>query len=446
MRPFEQDYQNKIQSIFQRFYQEKLMTAEEAIELVDAGDAIVLAAAGNEPKALTQALNTAKHFEDNRLYRMLAASPIIDQPRQTLKQYSFFLSGYDRKAMKEGKVELIPAHFSEVPAIIKRREKEVVLMSQVSPMDEKGYFSFGITAAYTTALLEEAKSIIVEVNENMPHTHGRGMRIHISQITALIEHNSPVMELPEIPISEKDLAIGRHVASIVKDGDTIQIGFGSIPNAVMQALGDKKNLGIHTEMLPSTAVKLFQEEVITNGNKTFGQNKFTTTLALGDRKLYDFMDNNPNIELLPVDYTNSLIELAKLDNLVSVNTTLEVDFLGQCNSEKLEHQYYSSTGGQADFAVGARLAKNGIGIVCLYSTAKDDTISRIVPHLHSGSPVSTSKNDVDIIVTEYGIAYLKGKSIPERVQALINVAHPNFRQQLLDEARKIGYFIDEMAV
>ncbi|MGF3225989.1 acetyl-CoA hydrolase/transferase family protein [Facklamia sp. P12932] len=426
-------------SQYQAIYDEKRRSVEELVAMIEPGEGIVLAAAGSEPLLITQALNNAKQLKGNRLYRMLSMSPVVNLAKDQLKQFTFFLSGLDRKAMRNTDVDLIPSHFSEIPAIIKQREPEPVMISQASPMDEDGYFSFGLTAAYTPCTVEFAKKVFLEVNENMPHTHGEGMRIHISEVTAFVESSEDVVELPDIELSDKDRKIGEYVGDIIEDGSTIQIGFGTIPNAVMNALSHKKNLGIHTEMLLSSIVDLYNNKVITNEEKPVGKHRFSTTLALGNRRLYDFIDNNEDVEILPVNFINNIVELAKIENLVSVNTTLEIDFLGQCNSEQLEDFYYSGTGGQSDFAVGARIAANGVGIVCLYSTAKDDTISRIVPHLHSGSPVSTSKNDIEIVVTEYGVAHLKGKSIQERVQALIEVAHPKFRDGLREEAIKLGY-------
>ena len=420
-------------------YESKKLSKDQVNALIEPGDAIILPAAGTEPMVITPELNNATHFKGNRLYRMLALTPVIDLPEDQLKQYSFFLSGADRKAMRQGIVDLIPGHFSEIPAILKEREKEPILIVQASPMNEEGYFSFGITSGYTTSVAKYAKKIILEVNKNMPFVHGQDMKVHIKDIAGFVETEVPLPELPEVELSESEIAIGKTVADIVSDGDTIQIGFGSIPNAVMKALGDKKDLGIHSEMFPSTAVELAEKGALTNVNKELMPNKHVGTFVLGTKKLYDFIDNNPDVELMPVEYTNGLKELSQLDHLVSINTTLEVDFLGQCNSEQLEDFYYSNTGGQSDFAIGARLAKHGIGIVCLQSTAKKGTISRIVPHLHSGSPVSTTKNDVDIVVTEFGAAHLKNKSIQERVEALISVAHPDFRDKLRSKAIELGY-------
>lgn len=423
-------------------YERKKISKEQVNDLIEPGDAIVLPAAGCEPMVITPEFNKAKHFKGNRIYRMLALTPTIDLPEDQLKQYSFFLSGADRKAMRQAKVDLIPGHFSEIPSILKQREKEPILITAASPMNDEGYFSFGITSGYTPSVAKYAKKIILEVNENMPFVHGQDMQIHISDIDALVETDVPLPELPSMELSESEMSIGKTVADIVRDGDTIQIGFGSIPNAVMKALGDKKDLGIHSEMFPSTAVELAEKQALNNTKKELLPNKHVGTFVLGTKALYDFIDNNPDVYLMPVEYTNGLKELSQIDNLVSINTTLEVDFLGQCNSEQLEDFYYSNTGGQSDFAIGARVAKNGIGIVCLQSTAKKGTISRIVPHLHSGSPVSTSKNDVDIVVTEFGAAYLKNKSIQERVEALISVAHPDFRDELRNKAIELGYLVD----
>ena len=284
-----------------------------------------------------------------------------------------------------------------------------------------------------------SETIILEVNRNMPRTFGEQNRIHISQVTALVEHDSDLPTLPEPSLSEKDQKIGQTIANLIQNGDTLQIGFGSMPNAVMEFLKGHRDLGIYTEMLPDKVVDLYEKGVITNSNKKIYQGKTTATFALGSKKLYDFIDNNSDILMLPCQVSNDLRNISQLDHLVSVNSTVEVDFLGQCNSETVAGKYYSSTGGQGDFSKGVRMTKHGRGIICLYSTAKKDTISKIVPMLAQGAVVSTSKNDVDIIVTEYGKAELKGKTVQGRTEALINIAHPKFREQLTFDAVKNGF-------
>lgn len=423
---------------FQEIYKSLVKSAEEAVQLVQEGDGVVYPIQPGEPVAFHEALGESD-IQGIRLYRMLPALPILDKTREEVHQISIFLSGHDRKAFNEGLVDLLPNNFSDIPALLLQREKEPVLAITVSPMDEDGNFSMGTSPSYVAPLVEHAKTIIVEVNKHMPRTFGDKNNIHVSQVAAIIENNVPLPELPNAEPSEKDLAIGKVIADMVQDGDTVQIGFGSMPNAVMEYLMEKKDLGIHTEMLPDKLVDLVENGVISNTNKPIHQGKSVATFAIGTRRLYDYMDNNPDILMLPCNQTNNLPIMSQINNLVAVNSAVEVDFLGQANSERVKNTYFSSTGGQHDFMKGVRLTLNGTGIICLYSTAKKDTISTIVPTLFEGAPVTTSKNDIDTVVTEYGVAQLKGKTIRERTEALIAIAHPKFRDELTEKAKEMKY-------
>lgn len=420
-------------------YQSKITTAEEAVRIVEPGEVIVFPINPGEPPALLAALPSNKKLHGNSLYRMLPGYPLLEAGPEVIKQVSIFLSGHDRKAFSEGISDLLPNHFSDIPALLKIASPAPVIMAAVSPMDENGYFSLGTSVSYVGDLIKDAKTIILEVNQKMPRTFGEQNRIHISHVTALIENDFDLPTLPEPVLNEKDTQIGQTIADLIRNGNTLQIGFGSMPNAVMEYLKDHRDLGIYTEMLPDKVVDLYERGVITNANKKIYKGKTTATFALGSRRLYDFMDNNEDILMLPCQVSNDLRNIAQLDNLVSVNSTVEVDFFGQCNSEVIGGKYYSSTGGQADFAKGVRMTENGRGIICLYSTAKNDTISKIVPMLSEGAVVSTSKNDVDYIVTEFGKAELRGKTVQGRTEALINIAHPKFREQLAFEAVKRGF-------
>ncbi|MBF6625804.1 acetyl-CoA hydrolase/transferase family protein [Tuanshanicoccus lijuaniae] len=430
---------------YKKLYKEKLTTAKEAVKLIEANEGIIYPIQPGEPKGFHEALENIE-LSGNRLYRMLPGFPLLDKKQEEIKQISLFLSGYDRKAHKQGLVELLPNNFSDIPDLLLTREPNPVIVATVSPMDEDGNFSLGTSNSYVGPLVEYAKKIIVEVNEHMPHTFGEKNMIHIDQVDAIIENNVPLNTLPNLEPSEKDLKIGKIIADMVQDGDTIQIGFGSMPNAVMEYLKYKKDLGIHTEMLPDKLVDLVELGVVTNTQKEIHVGKSVATFAIGTQRLYDFMNNNPDVVMIPCNQTNALTELAKLNSLIAINSAVEVDFLGQCNSERVRDTYFSSTGGQHDFMKGVRLTHNGTGIICLYSTAKNDQYSTIVPSLFIGAPVSTTKNDIDTVVTEYGVAQLKGKTIPERVEALISIAHPNFREELREEAVKLGYLQDLIAV
>ena len=424
---------------YQNMYRAKRCTAEEAVRFIEPGDAIVLPINPGETPALLEALPSNDRLCGNTLYRMIPANPVLEIAPDKIKQISLFLGGHDRKAYEEGVVELLPNHFSDIPSLIKLATSQRVMMAAVSPMDEEGYFSFGTSVSYLGDLLQETKTIILEVNQNMPRTFGEQNKVHISQVTAFIEHDSELPTLPDPVLNDKDNKIGQTIAELIQNGDTLQIGFGSMPNAVMEYLKDHRELGIYTEMLPDKVVDLYEKGVITNSNKKIYKGKTTATFALGSKKLYDFMDNNKDIYMLPCQISNDLRNICQLDHLVSVNSTVEIDFLGQCNSETVAGKYYSSTGGQGDYTKGVRMTKYGRGIICLYSTAKNDTISKIVPMLPQGTVVTTSKNDVDIVVTEYGKAELKGKTIQGRTEALIKIAHPKFREQLTFDAINNGF-------
>lgn len=365
---------------------------------------------------------------------MLPSSGPLDIPRHKLRQVSIFLSGADRKHYREGFIDFLPNHFSDIPSLLLKRSAHPVIMATVSPMDEDGNFSLGTSPSYVASLIEHAETIILEVNENMPRTFGEKNAIHISQESALVENTVDLPELPTPTLSEKDLEIGKIIGDIVKDGDTLQIGFGSMPNAVMECIMDKKELGVYSEMLSDKIVDLYEKAVVTNKHNPVSPGQTVSTFAIGSKRLYDFMHNNKDVLMLPCDVTNRLVNISKVDNLVSINSSVEVDFYGQCNSESVGGKLYSSTGGQADFTKGVRMTKDGRGVICLYSTTKKDTISTIVSELAQGSIVSTSKNDVDTVVTEYGRAELIGKTFSERAEALRAIAHPDFRKELRERA------------
>lgn len=425
---------------YDNLYNEKIKSAKDAVSLIEPGDAIIFPIMPGEPPALLDAIREMDTLEGNSLYRMLPSFPTVDVEKSKLRQISIFLSGMDRKEMNAGNIDLLPNHFSDIPSILKKREGDkLVIMATVSPMDEDGNFSLGTSPSYVASLVEGAKRIVLEVNENMPRTFGEKNTIHISQVDALIENNVELPELVSPKPNEKDLAVGREIAKKVKDGDTLQIGFGAMPNAVMEYLTEKKHLGLHTEMLPEKLVDLTEKGVIDNSAKEIHNGKSVATFAIGSKRLYEFMNNNPDILMLPCDYTNSFDTISQMKHLFAINSAIEVDFLGQCNSERVKGLYYSSTGGQSDFMKGVRLTESGTGIICLYSTAKNDEISTIVPTLFEGAPVATSKNDIDTVVTEYGSAELKGSTIFERTERLINIAHPKFRDELKEKAKEMNY-------
>lgn len=419
-------------------YESKKMTAQDAVKFIKPGQAIVYPIAPGEPAVLHDALTNFQTLSGNSLYRTLTALPTPALDKDKLKYISIFLGG-DRKAYYEGLVELLPNHFGDTVSLIKMRENSIVLMFTASKMNEEGYFSLGLTNSYVGSLIEVADQIIIEVNENMPFVYGEKHSVHIDQVTALVESNRELPTLPNPEIDEKSAAIGKAIAEIIPDGATLQIGYGAVPAAVMDNLSNKKDLGFHTEMLPDKAIELVKSGALTNTKKETYKGKTVTTFAYGSKELYKWLDKNEDVYFLPVDMSNSVKEIGKEDNLYTINATIQVDLLGQCNSEKLPGRYYSSSGGQADFGKGVRMTKHGVGIIALNSTANNDTMSTIVPALYEAAAVTTSKNDVDYIVTEYGAARLKGKTINERAEALIAIAHPKFREELRQQAIKLNY-------
>lgn len=425
-------------SDFQATYSQKVMSAQDAIKFIEPKDAIVYPICPGEPGKLHDALVNYEGLDHKVLYRTLTALPTPDLPKDKLKFVSIFLGG-DRKAHNQGLVELLPNHFGDTVDLIQMREKQIVPMFIASPMDEEGYFSLGLANAYVGPLLENAKNIIIEVNDKYPYTYGELHKVHVDDVSAIVESDAEIVTLPNPEIDEKSAEIGRLIAEIIPDGATLQIGYGAVPNAVMNNLVDKKHLGFHTEMLPDKAMELTKVGAVDNQQKDTLVGKSVTTFALGSKELYQWLDHNEDVYFLPVNHSNNVVEIGKENHLYTVNATIQVDLLGQCNSEKLPDKYYSSSGGQADFSKGVRISQSGVGIIALNSTAANDTVSTIVPSLYEAAAVTTSKNDVDYIVTEYGAARLKGKTINERVEALIQIAHPKFREELRQKAIELQY-------
>ncbi|MBL8453722.1 MAG: acetyl-CoA hydrolase/transferase family protein, partial [Zoogloea sp.] len=394
-----------------------------------------------EPPALLTALSEHRRdFRDVKVSQILAVRKfgyLDPATAEHVRHTAYFFSGATRPGFREGVVDFTPSYFSEMPQLIDRDLMPAeVVFTQVSPMDQHGYFSLGIAADYTMAAIRKARAVIVEVNENVPFAFGN-CHLHISQVTALVENNEPVLEvgLPTIgPVQE---AIGKYVADMIEDGSTLQIGYGGIPDAVVMQLTHKKDLGIHTEMIGDGILTLVEAGAVTNRRKNYLPGKMVATFALGSKKLYDWIDRNPMFEMHPVDFTNDPYLAGQNDNLIAINATLEIDFLGQCGSESLGPIPYSGTGGQSDFVRAANRSKGGKAFIVLPSTAKDGAISRIVPTLTPGTHVSTSKNDINYVVTEYGVAQLRGKTAKQRCQALIAIAHPDFRAELTETAKKM---------
>ncbi len=425
----------------QALYQQKRMSAADAIRVVKNGDTIVVPTAVGEPPSLLTALSEARRdFRDVQVCQILAVRKygyLDPETVENVRHTAYFYSGATRAGGKDGWVDFIPAYFSEMPQLINRGQMPAdVVFSMASPMDEHGFFSLALAADYTMAAIDRARVVVLEVNPNVPFANG-DCHIHISQVAALCESDEPILEvgLPKIgPVQE---AIGKYVADMIPDGATLQIGYGGIPDAVVMQLTDKHDLGIHTEMVGDGIMSLVEAGVVTNRKKNYHHGKMLATFALGSKKLYQFMHRNPALEMHPVDFTNDPYLAGQNDNLHAINATMQIDFLGQCGSESLGSIPYSGTGGQSDFVRAANRSNGGKAFIVLPSTAKDDTISRIVPTLSAGTHVSTSKNDINYVVTEFGVAQLRGKTAKQRTEALIGIAHPNFRGELREAAKKL---------
>ncbi|MBB6253115.1 acetyl-CoA hydrolase/transferase family protein [Nitrospirillum iridis] len=429
-------------------YAARTMTAEAAVGLIPSGARIVMGLAVAGPPALLRALADRAErglVEGLSLYYLLAsanAAPVLrNELRHRIRPVSLFHSAIERKLDQEAArfglppTDFLPTAFSQAPDVLSRQVDADVLLTTVSPMDEEGCFSLGTNADYALAVSRTARQVILEVNPAMPRTPGN-CRIPLERVTAIVENPTPLLEIPPAAIREKDIMIGRLIADLVDDGACLQMGIGALPDAVCAALEDRRHLGIHTELMTPRLASLMRQGVVDNSRKTIHRGRAVFTFAAGDRALYDFLDNNPDCEAHPVDYVNNPSVIAQNDNMVSVNATLEVDLQGACNSECVAGRQYSGAGGQLDFVRGASASKGGKSIIACHSTAANGTASRIVSRL--SGPVTTPRNDVQYVATEFGIVNLRGLSLAERAKALIGIAHPDFREALEREAFASG--------
>ncbi|MFP4287523.1 MAG: acetyl-CoA hydrolase/transferase family protein [Candidatus Izemoplasmataceae bacterium] len=429
----------------------KTITIDQALDLVKDKDHIIAGMAASEGREFFLNLHKiAKRINHVTIDNCLPLYPYEFMINEAYKDKftinSWFFSGDLRKAFKHKNISFIPnqLHF----AGRKRLEhlKPNIYIGNATPPDKHGFVSLSLSNVYEKSVLEQADIVILEINPKLPRTFG-DLEVHQNDVDYFVEVDYDVPVLPDTIPNEKDKKIGAFIAEHIHDGDTVQLGIGGIPNAVALALTDKKDLGVHTEMLTTGFMKLFKQGVITNKKKTLHKGKMVCAFALGTNELYDFIDNNPAVMILDGNYVNDPMVIGLNDNQVSINTTIEVDLTGQCCSESIGTVQFSGTGGQTDTATGAQRAKNGRSFIALYSTAmvknhetgEREEISKIVSTLKPGAAVSLSRNDVDYIVTEYGVAHLRGTSIKERVEKLIAISHPKFKDQLRKEAEEIGY-------
>jgi 4-hydroxybutyrate CoA-transferase len=348
---------------------------------------------------------------------------------KSFRHNGFFLGKSTRQAVEDGRGDFTPCFFHEIPRLFKQRIMPVdVALIQVTPPDADGFCSYGVSADYTQAAAENAAIVIAQMNPRLPRTGGS--KISLDALTYIVETDEPILELPAPKIGEVERRIGEHVASLIPDGATLQLGIGAIPDAVLLFLTEKKDLGIHSEMFSDGVVHLVELGVINNKKKTINRDKFVATFLMGSRKLYDFVDNNPAVEMAPVDYVNDPYVIGRHDNMISINSALQVDLFGQVNAEMIGPRQFSGIGGQVDFVRGASRSNGGKSIIAMPSTAARGTVSRICVALDGGAAVTTSRTDIHYVVTEYGIADLRGKTLKQRADALIGIAHPDFRGTL----------------
>ncbi|MDI9511507.1 MAG: acetyl-CoA hydrolase/transferase C-terminal domain-containing protein [Bacillota bacterium] len=431
-------------------YKKKLITVEEALKLVKSGDHIFSGMMAAEARLFLSKLHELP--ADIKDVKVTNCLPMLDAKYFTEKEYadrftieSWFFSGALRKAFANGNIHYIPNHLHLAAHDRLTHTRPDIYVGVVTPPDKNGFMSLSLSNVYEKRMLQAAKMVILEINPNFPRTHG-DVEVHVDDVDYLIETDYPVPELPDGELTEKDIIIGNLIAERINDGDCLQLGIGGIPNAVAAALVNKKDLGVHTEMLTTGFMKLYKAGAITGKYKKTHPGKMVAAFALGTRELYDFIDDNPAVEIRDGKYVNDPHNIGLNDNQVSINSTIEIDLTGQCCSEAIGTRQFSGTGGQVDTAVGAQNSKGGRSFIALYSTAmvrnketgEREEVSKIVPVLKPGAPVTLSRNDVDYVVTEYGVVRLTGTTITERVERLISIAHPKFREQLMKDAIKYG--------
>lgn len=427
-------------------YRAKLRTAADAAALVPDGAFVVQGNAVGEPPALLAGIAERARAGGFTRLEMTSLLPLAGSATSTLAPdlrgvvhwRSIFASGVDRGHIAAGTAVAAPALFHQVPRIYREFLKIDVALIHVSRMDGHGYMSLGVGVDSARAAIDAADLVLAQVNDHMPRVHGDAW-VHVSEVDAIVEHSAPLAELPHVAERPEDAAMGRIIAEMIPDGATLQLGIGGVPSAVARALMGHRDLGIHTEMFVDAMVDLIEAGVVTGRRKTLHPGKAIFAFAAGSRRMYEFLDDNPGVEAHSVEYTNHPPVIARNHGLVSVNSTIEVDLTGQCCSESMGPQQWSGTGGQHDFARGAFESPGGKSIIAFYSTAKQGTVSRVVPTLRPGAVVTTPRTEVHWVVSEHGAACLKGKSTAERARALIGLAHPRFRDELAAEARRLRY-------
>jgi 4-hydroxybutyrate CoA-transferase len=426
---------------WQTEYNSKKVLLEKALSFVKSGDRVVVGHACGEPVGLVEELVRQKDRLINvEIVHMVAVGKCeYCHPgmEKHFRHNSLFVAASSRQAVNERRADFTPVFFSEIPRLFKEDILPVdVALIQVSEPDEEGNCSYGVSVDYTKPAAECAKIVVAEVNKQMPRTYGSC--INVSDISYLVETETPILQIPKPKITEVEKKIGEHIASLIPDRANLQLGIGSMPDAVLQFLKGKKDLGIHSEMFSDGVADLFNAGVVTNKYNNLNPGKFVSCFLMGTQQLYDFVDNNPDVLMKPVDYTNNIMNAGRVDNLISINACVQVDLFGQVCSDTIGYRQFSAVGGQVDFVRASSVSPGGKSIIAMASTAKNESVSKIVVNLDEGACVTTSRNDVHFIVTEYGIADLRGKSLSQRASELIKIAHPKFRETITKTALEKG--------
>jgi 4-hydroxybutyrate CoA-transferase len=425
------------------YYRARVTTAAEAVKVVKSGQRIVFSHACGEPRTLPGELmkraGELRGVEIVHMVPMGEAAYCRPEYAGSFRHVALFSGGPTREAIWDNRADYIPYLFSEIPFLFESILPVDVAMVTVSPPDGNGYCSLGVSVDYTKKAVETAGVVIAEVNGSMPRTHGESF-VHVTDIDHFVEVEVPIHELKAVELSEVEKNIGRHVAELIENGSCLQLGIGGIPDAVLTYLTAFRDLGVHSEMISDGVKKLVERGVITGRKKNIHKGKIVVNFLMGSREFYDWIDDNPVIEMRAVDYTNNPYVVAQNRNMVAINSALEVDLLGQVCADTLGGKQFSGVGGQLDFVRGARMSQGGKAVIALPAEAKGN-VSRIVPTLKVGAAVTTSRNDVDYVVTDYGIAALKGKTVRERMKSLINVAAPQFREELTKKAYELYHVL-----
>jgi acyl-CoA hydrolase/GNAT superfamily N-acetyltransferase len=427
-------------------YPEKFVSEERIFSYIHRGDRIFIGTGCGEPQYLVHALiryveSHPSAFYDAEVFQVwtLGLAPYTEERfKSNFRHNSFFISNNTRAAVNQGMADYTPIFLSKVPDLMRRGLVPIdVALIQTFPPDDHGYMSLGVSVDIVKAAAERASWVIAQVNSNMPRVHGDGF-IHIEDVNFVVPRDEPILEYVSEADSDTAQEIGKYVSHLIRDGETIQVGYGSIPNAILSNLYDKRHLGVHTELLTDGIVTLMKKRVIDNTKKAIHPGKTVAAFCMGKKETYEYIHDNPAIEFRTIDYTNNPLIIAQHDHMTAINTALELDLTGQATAESIGKLFYSGVGGQADFMRGAVLSPHGKTILAMPSTAQGGSVSRIVPFLKEGAGVTLHRGDVHYVVTEYGIAYLQGKNVRERAMELISISHPRFRPWLIEEAKKLN--------